>query len=350
MKRFLCLLLPALLLCGCAMSNDAYYQQAQLYLGSHDYATAAEMFGLLGEYADAANYALYCQGLNAMAQGQWDTAKANMALVSPFKSSQRYLQYIDARQQEASGNLSQAMAAFTALGTFEDSHQRAEALRDEIPRRQLVRARALMDASHWAQAAALLESLTSYEGSAELLEECHEMLQREAYNQAARLYDSGRYEEAMAAFEELGDVLDADIRARMCRSAMYCQLEEDYATATMATAQDLMARYAEMEDYLASPLRLQALQERFAVNLQLTRAEKPYVRFASRIWQVEQVESDAAVLVAVLPQGPLAAEPLPALSSAEDAAVLAYEYPRLTLDLNRYAFVQGSGTMEEPFQ
>lgn len=348
--KLLCLLLPVLLLCSCAMSNDAYYQQAQLYLGSDDYATAADMFGLLGEYADAANYTLYCQGLDAMTQGQWDMAKANMMLVDPFKSSQRYLQYIDACQQEAAGNLSQALEAFTALGSFEDSHQRAEDLKEEIPRRQLSRAKALMNAAHWAQAVGILESLTGYENSAELLKECREMIQQEAYDQASSLYDSGRYEEAMAAFEELGSALDADVRARMCRSAMYCQLEEEYAAVTLATATDLMARYAEMEDYLASPLRLQALQERFAVNLLLVQAEKPYVRFAERLWQVQQVKDEAALLELVLPQNSLAAEPLPTLSPMEDAAVLAYEYPRLTLDLNRYAFTQGSGTAEEPYQ
>lgn len=350
MKLLLLLLLPALLLCSCTATNDAYYQQAQLYLGNDEYATAADMFGLLGEYADAADYTLYCQGLAAMEQGQWEVAKADMALVEPFKSSTRYLQYITACQQEASGDLTQALSAFSALGSFEDSAERAEALREEIPRRQLSRAKALMDASHWAQAASLLESLTGYENGAELLEECRMRLQREAYNQAASLYDSGRYEEAMAAFEALDGALDADIRAQMCRSAMYYQLEEAYAAASMTTAQDLMARYAEMEDYLASPLRLQALQERFAVNLQLARAESPYVRFAGHIWQVQQVESGCAVLEAAEQRDPLAADPAPMLSSVEDAAVLAYEYPCLTLDLNRYAFTQGSGTVEDPYQ
>lgn len=348
--KFLCLLLPALLLWGCTMSSDAYYQQAQLYLGSDDYATAADMFSQLGEYADAANYSLYCQGLEAMAQGQWEIAKADMALIEPFKSSTRYLQYITACQQEETGDLSQALSGFAALGSFEDSAERAAALKEEIPRQQLVRARALMDASHWAQAASILESLTGYENGAELLEECCEMLQREAYDQAASLYDSGRYEEAMAAFEALGDALGADIRARMCRSAMYCQLEEEYSAATMATAPDLIARYAEMEDYLASPLRLQSLQERFAVNLLLAQAEKPYVLFASRLWQVQQVEDAAALLELVFPQDALATDPLPTLSSVEDAAVLAYEYPRLTLDLNRFAFTQGSGTAKDPYQ
>lgn len=348
--KLLLLLLPALLLCSCAVPNDAYYQQAQLYLGSDDYAVAADMFGQLGEYADAADYTLYCQGLLAMEQGQWDVAKANMALVDPFKSSARYLQYIAACQQEAEGDLSQALSGFAALGSFEDSAERAEALREEIPRQQLSRAKALMDASHWAQAASILESLTGYENGAELLEKCQNRLQREAYDQAASLYDSGRYEEAMAAFEALDGALDADIRAQMCRNAMYCQLEEEYAAASMDTAQDLMARYAEMEDYLASPLRLQALQERFAVNLQLARSEAPYVSFAGCIWQVRQVENGWAVLEAAEQRNPLSADPLPALSATEDAAVLACEYPCLTLDLNRYAFTQGSGTVEDPYQ
>lgn len=340
--KFLCLLLPALLLCSCAVPNDAYYQQAQLYLGSDDYAAAADMFAQLGEYADAADYTLYCQSLEALERGELSLARANMGLVHPFKSSGRYLQYIAARQMEANGELEQALAAYTAMGTFEDSRQRAEALQEEIPRQQRARAIGLMRAFRWEQAAQLLEPLED-EHSQTLLKECRRQVQQAAYDSAVRLYESGSYEAAMAAFEALGNTLDAAARARMCRSAMYASLEEEYASATMANAQSLMDRYAEMEDYAASPLRLQALQERFAVNLLLARADKPYARFAGQMWQVQHVAGSLALLSAINGADVT-------LSPAEEAAVVHRDAAHLTLHLDRYAFTQGSGTAEEPYE
>ncbi len=341
--KLLCLLLPALLLCSCAVTNDAYYQQAQLYLGSDDYTAAADMFARLGEYADAADYALYCQGLAALEWGDLALAQADMALVHPFKSSGRYLQYIAARWQETKGELEQAMEAYTALGSFEDSRQRARDLGEEIPRRQQARALGLMRAGRWEQAAALLEKLPD-DNSQALLEECRQQLLQAAYHRAALLYDSGNYQAAMAAFEALGDSLDAPARAKMCRSAMYARLEEEYAAASMANAQSLMERYAEMEDYAASPLRLQTLQERFAVNLLVARADRPYVRFAGRVWQVQHVAGSLALLCLQGTAAELAFTP------AERGAVIACDATHLTLHLDRYAFTQGSGTAEEPYQ
>lgn len=349
MKLLPLLLALLLCLCSCAMPSDAYYQQAQLYLGSDDYTTAADMFTQLGEYADSADYALYCQGLAALERGELSLAQADMALVSPFKSSQRYLQYIAARQLEASGQLTKALNAFVALGSFEDSQARAEALGEEIPRQQQSHALGLMRAARWEQAAALLKELNT-DSSRSLPEECYRQMQQAAYDQAVRLYNSGSYAQAMAAFEALGDTLDAAARARMCRSAMYARLEEAYASACMTNARELMDSYAEMEDYLASPLRLQALQERFAVNLLLARSPKPYVRFAGQTWQVQQVSGSHALLTLVPARPETAIERVPALSPMEEDAVITQEPSRLTLDLDRYAFTQGSGTADDPYE
>lgn len=340
--KILCLLLPALLLCGCSLPNDVCYHKAQLYLGSDDYTTAADMFTSLGEYADAADYALYCQGLAAMERGEISLAQADMGLVHPFKSSGRYLQYLSARQKEAEGQLSQALVAYRAMGTFEDSCQRAESLQEEIPRQQRARAMGLMRAGRWEQAAAILTPLDDGD-SQTLLEECRRQAQQAAYDQASRLYSTGRYGEAMAAFEALGDVLDASARARICRSAMYAQLEEDYASASMTNARQLMERYAEMEDYFASPLRLQTLQERFAVNLLIANADKPYVRFAGQVWQVQHVAGSMALLARPTGGGIT-------LTRAEEAAVIARDATHLTLNLDRFAFTRGSGTAEEPYE
>ena len=358
MKRIL-LLFPLLLcLCSCTPSTPDYYHHAQLYLGNGDYESAALLFTQLGEYEDAADYALYCAALNALKHDQLDLAKANMELVAPFKSSQRYLRYIAAREAEAEGNLEEALGIFQSLGSFEDSLTHVQNLQETIPQRDLAHARALMGADRWEQALTVLEALNGYGESAELAERCREEITQRAYDQAMQLYESGQYAQAMAAFESLGDVLDAPARARMCRSAMYDQLEQDYAAASLATAQELMDRYAEMEDYFDSPLRLRDLQARYTANLRLAAAAqaRPYVSFGHGgetplLWRVSQVEGSHATLLCHSSMHPATITDLAyPFTPEEEAAIVVFEHPRLVIDLDCFAFTQGSGTAEDPFR
>lgn len=273
----------ALTMGGCTASNEAYYERAQLYLGSGDFATAALLFSQLGEYADSADYALYCAGLDAWEDGNISLARANMAQVAPFKSSERYLQLLNAAELEENGSLEEALRLYTGLGSFEDSQERARHLMAVIPERDLAHARALMSAQRWEQAITILENLGGVGNSAELILTCQESIARNAYDQAASLYAQGQYEEALSAFEAMGDTMDARARALMCRGAMFRQLEDEYASATLLTAADLMERYAEMEDYLDSPARLRDLEARYLVNLKLLDSAyaRPYVSFGS---------------------------------------------------------------------
>lgn len=359
MNRIL-LLVPLLMcLCSCTPSNQEYYHHAQLYLGNGDYESAAHLFSQLGEYEDAADYALYCAALNAIDHDQLSLARADMELVAPFKSSQRYLLYIDGLEAEADGRLEEALGIFQRLGSFEDSLTHVQSLQETIPQRDFAHARALMGASRWEQALDVLEALNGYGESAELAQRCREEITQSAYDQAMQLYESEQYTQAMAAFEALGDVLDAPARARICRGAMYDRLEEDYAAASMATAQELMERYAEMEDYFESPLRLRDLQERYTANLRLAAAAytRPYVTFGSNgaaplLWRVSLVEGSHAALLCQSSIHPAATctdldDPF---TPNEEAAIVSFEHPRLVIDLDSYAFTQGSGTPEDPFR
>lgn len=358
MKRILLLFPMLLCLCSCTPSTQEYYHHAQLYLGNGDYDSAALLFTQLGEYEDAADYALYCAALNALKHDQLSLAKADLELVSPFKSSQRYLRYIAALEAEDEGKLEEALGIFQSLGSFEDSLTHVQNLQETIPQRDLAHARALMGADRWEQALGVLEALNGYGESAELAERCREEITQSAYDQAMQLYENQQYAQAMAAFEALGDVLDAPARARMCRGAMYDQLEEDYAAASLSTAQELMDRYAEMEDYFESPLRLRDLQARYAANLKLAAAAyaRPYVFFghsgaASLLWRVSLVEGSRAALLCQSSLFPATGTDLASpFSPEEEAAIVSFEHPRLVIDLDSYAFTQGSGTAEDPFR
>ena len=139
------LLCMALMVTGCVRSDiGEYYESAQLYLGCGDYEYAAELFAQLGEYDDAAEYALYASALQAIKEERYDLARANLEAVNPFKSSGRYLMYLDALDAEADGKREQALALYEKLGTFADAVKQAERLRTEIPETTIQEGRALM--------------------------------------------------------------------------------------------------------------------------------------------------------------------------------------------------------------
>ena len=435
MKRIVTLLAAlalALTAAGCSASNEDYYQQAQRFLGAGDFEGAARLFDQLGGYRDSGEYALYAAGLYALQQRDRDLARSSLRQVDPFLNSSRYLTYLDAADLAEADDLEGAMALYQSLGAFADSAAQAQALEAAIPARDIRRAKALMASGGWQQALTLLQPYQGQEEADALMAQCREGLRQNAYDKAAELYQSGDYGQAMAAFEALGDTLDAKARALACRSALYLQLEAEYATVTLSTCENLMARYADLEGYLDSANRISELQARFATNLALrdTAGKHPYVVYGSYptdesgaaqplTWQVLGVTDDAATLLCTrvidampvasatdlaAPEDAAATLALPDLEQASalgDLSCAATPYamaqgvqhhsdgrawwwladeapdgrqaivwyngsvlgggvdpaeatiglrPLLYLDLNRYAFTQGSGTPEDPFR
>ena len=313
MKRIVTLLAAltlALTATGCAASNEDYYQQAQRFLGAGDFEGAARLFDQLGGYRDSGEYALYAAGLYALQQGERDLARSSLRQVDPFLNSGRYLTYLDAADLAEADDLEGAMALYQSLGAFADSAAQAQALEAAIPARDIRRARALMASGGWQQALTLLQPYQGLEEADALMAQCGEGLRQNAYDKAAELYQSGDYGQAMAAFEALGDTLDAKAQALACRSALYMQLEAEYASVTLSGCESLMARYAALEGYLDSASRISELQARFATNLALrdTAGNHPYVVYGSYpteesgasqplVWQVLGVTADTATLL-----------------------------------------------------
>lgn len=366
MKKALVALTLLMTLCaaGCTASTQTYYEQAQLLLGRGEYAASAKLFSQLGEYRESADYALYAAGLYALKHGDDALAEANLREVAPFKSSGRYLRYLEARRMEASGAYGDAAAAYAALGSFEDCPERAQAMTEATARQQLEQIRALMEAGDYERAVGLLSALDSPEGEA-LLDECRSALLRQAYHAARSLYDSGDYTGALTAFEALGDAFDAVRQAEQCRRAIYAALEERRAAVTMAAAPALIEAYAALGDYRESALHRDALIERYARTVQLVQQDKPYVAFghyaagesglpAPLLWRVLSVgETEATLLCASVIDAQPVAEPIRlTFSEAEQPAVLAVQHPALndltgltpadmTASATAYAMAQG---------
>lgn len=252
-------------------SNQHYYEQAQLCVGSGEYARAAELFGLLGEYRDSADYALYAAALHALSEGNLPLARTNLNAVAPFKSSERYLTWISALEKEAAGDLAGALAVYETLGTFHNAHEAAGALRTAIPEEALRQGRAMMARGEYAAARELFLSLDGYGQSETLANNCTTAINRAAYTAADGLYDAGDRRSAMQAFLALGDVLDAADRAAQCRKEIIADLNARTEAVTLDTANGLIAEWEALGDEEALA-QAAALRERFGVNLQLLNA------------------------------------------------------------------------------
>lgn len=371
MKKLLTLLLvlcAAFTATACShATNQEYYEQAQLYLGSGDCEAAAMLFSQLGEYADSADYALYAAALHALQQEDLPLARANLHAVHPFKSSERYLRYLDALELEASGDLEGALVLYEALGSFEQSADKAALLRKEIPEQTMQEGRRLMSEGDYAAARDLFLSLEGYGQSARFAENCTVALNKAAYTEADALCDSGDHLAAMQAFEALGDALDAPDRAAQCRAALTAALDAALEEASIENAADLIALCHALGDK-ASLKKADELSARFAVNLQLLEgaADQPYVLLGAYpmgesglesdlLWQVLKAEGAEVTLLcaSVIDASPVATPADLTLTEEEAAAASDAVLPAvsdltgmsdLTCQATPYAAAQGAAT------
>lgn len=366
-KTFLMVLLVCMALSLTACSSPEigeYYRSAQLYLGRGDYEYASELFAQLGEYEDAADYSLYAAALQAIEDEQYDLARANLNAIAPFKSSARYLTYLDALAADKAGEKEAALALYEQLGSFADAHLAVERLNKEIPEAAIKEGRALMSKGEYEQARELFRSLEGYGDSVELADQCTDALDKAAYAAAEKLAESGDLLGAMAAFTAMGDTMDAAKQAAACRAEIHKALNEQYASVTLATAPALMDAYAALGEDMAAKTRIDELNARFGCNLEILTMSRPYVTLGMYpqaesgeekpvLWRVLKTNGTILTLLseAVLDASAEAA-PLPMnFSEAEKAAVGEMILPSmvemagltdLTCSVTAYALAQGA--------
>lgn len=322
-------------------TNQEYYEEAQLYLGSGECETASLLFSQLGEYEDSAEYALYCAGLHALKEGDYERARTDLESIHPFKSSGRYLQYLEGLELEEEDDLEGALAIFTALGSFEDSAEMAEELKEAIPEAAMQQGRELMSKGDYAAARDIFLSLGGYGQSAAFASNCTMALNKAAYREADALCQAGDHLAAMRAFLALGDALDAPDRAAKCRASLTERLES--MDATLTTAADLIAAYDAIGDEEAIA-RAASLTEQFGVNLQVIASakEQPYVLLGSYpmgesglesdvMWRVIKAEGERLTLLCetVLDASPIATTTDLALSETPEKALTGFVLPSM---------------------
>lgn len=113
------------------------------------------------------------------------------------------------------------------------------------------------------------------------------------------------------ALDALKDYRDSAALLLACRSGLYRQAEKGYQHITLATAEKVLADFYDLEDYLDSRARAEAIEARWGTNLRLWKsvAAHPYVVFgeyplgesgtpAPVRWQVLTASEDHVTLLA----------------------------------------------------
>ncbi len=289
----------ALTLTACTDPDIAgYYQSAQLYLGAGDYDYAAELFSQLGEYEDSADYALYAAALQAIEDEEYALARANLEAIAPFKSSERFLTWLDAAQAEEDGELEEALRLYEQLGSFRDAHLEAERLNKAIPEAAVKEGRALMTKGDYAAARDIFLGLDGYGASKALADNCTLALQKAEYADAEEKRDAGDLLGAMEAFLAMGDALDAAEQAQSCLAAIHAGLDEQYKAVTLATAPELLKAYETLGEDKTALARIAELNARFGRNLEVITKQEARVLLGS--YPYAQSGEEHAVLWRVL--------------------------------------------------
>ena len=330
MRRMIAVLVAGTMaLCagGCASNSQEAYEFAERCFGLGEYETAAEYFMQLGEYRDSAEYLLYADALLALEEGDIELAKANLQLIVPFKSAERYLQCIRGIELEEAGEYASALEIFRQLGTFAGCDRRAARLENETPEREREACRELMKKGDYESAVAKLREMEKSTETARLIAECETALEKMAYQAACALQEEGKTMEAMNAFMALGEVQDAPAKLAECRSELYTGAVR--TEVTLQTIMQLTETYAALGDYLDSAERLAELQLRNRCST--TVCVEDWVSMGADdagevvLWRVEDVQENMVQV-----SGEVAGEI--AWSAAEKAALADIEFGRRNVE------------------
>ncbi|MDR2513680.1 MAG: zinc ribbon domain-containing protein [Christensenellaceae bacterium] len=138
------------------------------------------------------------------------------------------------------GQYEGAMAAFAALGSYEDAATLYESCENSLA---YDRAAALMSAGSYEEAAEAFAALSGYEDAAARAEEC---LQAKSYVEATTLLAAEDYAKAYELFRPLGSYKDALLLAKDCQNALgYQEATAAMAAGDYSLAQELLEGLAD---------------------------------------------------------------------------------------------------------
>ncbi len=231
------------------------YEKAQELLSGEKYDEAAEIFGALGSYEDAASWSEYCRGMSETAkhnyysasrifdgldnfqdsrmrmkyvdaecaeyQGDYETARDIYEMYSSYLDFAQRASYMEGAIAERDGKRTEAYRIFSGLIPFRDSEARARSILDGIHEENYQAAVSLAAEGRYEEARSAFLSLIPYKDSMDRAESMEERIREEKYAEALSLLQEEKMEEARALFEELGDYRDSAEKVKALEVTRY---------------------------------------------------------------------------------------------------------------------------------
>jgi tetratricopeptide (TPR) repeat protein len=249
----LCLGLMLFTLCACSGNQASAYNRAVASFAAGDYEAAAEAFDKLGDYQQSATYAAYSHGLVFYAQGNFAAAEPYFEKSQDFMYGKQRYAYCAASVLQDAGTFDTAAAAFVALGDFEDSALRAA----------YCKARYAQSQEDYETALFAYEDAGSYADAADRMSS----LQDQVYKRAKQYKATGEYEKALNLFSLLGDYINSQSLAKVCkdyyRNQQYSQAEADENSGDLQTAYNL---FSSLSGYRDAQARADAIASQLGID------------------------------------------------------------------------------------
>ncbi len=174
----------------------------------------------------------------------------------------------------------QAIAAFEALGSYENSRKMLSNSIWYWKEQRYYSALDLYRAENYAEARVLFEELGSFEESKSYLRKCDAAIQRQTYQQASTLYAEGQLEDARELFVSLGNYqksesLIAEIDAIFAAQAQAAYEQECYEKAVALKAE---GRLAEARDLFVEAASVEGSTEQIYEILNVLAKDEVYDR------------------------------------------------------------------------
>lgn len=107
------------------------YEAALRLVDAGRYLEARNLFAELGTYLDSVKYTIYLDGIIALSEGNLEHAEPNFAVLQEkgFLDSAQLTQYVQARMEEAAGDLSAALALYQNLDVLDSVMRQVDIMR-----------------------------------------------------------------------------------------------------------------------------------------------------------------------------------------------------------------------------
>lgn len=200
--------------------RDNHYVTAQSLISEENYKHATQIYRCLGDYKDAAQLALYYEGIQEEVDGNLEQAVTLFDQIKDFKDASdhkdlcsTYLKAVELQKKGDEASLQQAAELFSQLGDFQDSGKRVLQCKSVTLFRD---AKAYADAKKYKKAYKILNKYPKnpYKGWKELLAECSNQI---TYQDAKKQYNSGHFYKAHMIYESLGNFKDSEELAEKCK-------------------------------------------------------------------------------------------------------------------------------------